>query len=614
MIDFSIGDPREPTPPFIPEAMKAAVPEVSQYPTVAGIAALRSTFAGYLQRRFAVDVNPATQMIPTSGSKEAIFTTPFGLVDAAGGDAVGFGTPAYPVYERGTRFAGAEAIGIPLQGDFVLRAADVPADAWDRLRILWICTPHNPTGSVTGLDDMADLVDACRAHGVLLASDECYADLYEGDPPPSVLQVSGPDFAGTLSYFSLSKRSGMTGYRSGMIAGDAEAIAALKQLRASVGVAPAEYVQAAAAAAWADDEHARERREIFAAKRAVLRAPFDEQGFEVVGSEAGLYLWVDIRGDEAEAAKRLLQRRCGGIARFGIRSRGRGVPALCAGADAGGVRRGRGGSESVFDRDLIDRAYDDHSLLQEAASDVEAAIAALDRGEERVACKGDDGWVVDQTVKRAIMLYFRLRGLDTMVAGPFEYHDKIPTKQGLAAQGIRVVPPGTVRYGAFCEPGVVVMPGYVNIGAYVGAGTMVDTWATVGSCAQIGRDVHLSGGVGIGGVLEPPGAVPVIVEDGAFIGSRCILVEGVIVEEGAVLGANTVVTSSTKIIDVTGDEPVEFKGRIPARSVVIPGTRPREFPAGTYHIPAALIIGRRSAATDEKTSLNDALRTFEVPV
>jgi len=307
VIDFSIGDPREPTPSFIPEAMKAAVPEASQYPTVAGIAGLRGAFTGYLGRRFGVQVDPETQVIPTSGSKEAIFTTPFGLVGAGGGDAVAFGTPGYPVYERGTRFAGAEAIGIPLQGDFVLRASDVPADAWERLRLLWICSPHNPTGSVTGLDDLADLVAACREHDVLLASDECYADLYEGHPPPSVLQTSGPDFEGTLAYFSLSKRSGMTGYRSGMIVGDATAIAILKQLRASVGVAPAEYVQAAAMAAWSDDEHARERREVFAAKRAVLRAPFEEQGYEVVGSEAGLYLWVDIQGDEAAAAKRLLQ-------------------------------------------------------------------------------------------------------------------------------------------------------------------------------------------------------------------------------------------------------------------------------------------------------------------
>jgi 2,3,4,5-tetrahydropyridine-2-carboxylate N-succinyltransferase len=266
------------------------------------------------------------------------------------------------------------------------------------------------------------------------------------------------------------------------------------------------------------------------------------------------------------------------------------------------------------DRELIDRAYDDLDLIGEASDAVMETIALLDRGEVRVAQKAGGEWVVNQWVKRAIFLYFRLRGLDVMQAGPFQYHDKIPTKQDLAEAGVRVVPPGTVRYGAFCEPGVVVMPGYVNIGARVGSGTMVDTWATVGSCAQVGSDVHLSGGVGIGGVLEPPAARPVIVEDGAFIGSRSILVEGVVVEEGAVLGANTVVTSSTRIIDVTGEDPVEHSGRIPANAVVIPGTRPKEFPAGTYHVPCALIIGRRSESTDKKTSLNDALRTFEVPV
>ena len=266
------------------------------------------------------------------------------------------------------------------------------------------------------------------------------------------------------------------------------------------------------------------------------------------------------------------------------------------------------------DRELIDRAYEDHDLLAEARPAVEATIAELDAGRLRVAEPAGDGWVVNEWVKRAIMLYFRLAGLETMEAGPFEYHDKIPTKRGLAEAGVRVVPPGTVRYGAFCEPGVVVMPGYVNIGARVGSGTMVDTWATVGSCAQIGRNVHLSGGVGIGGVLEPPAARPVIVEDGAFVGSRCILVEGVVIGEEAVLGANTVVTSSTPIIDVTGPEPIEHRGAVPARSVVIPGTRPKSFPAGEYHLPCALIIGHRSASTDQKTSLNDALRVFEVPV
>lgn len=268
----------------------------------------------------------------------------------------------------------------------------------------------------------------------------------------------------------------------------------------------------------------------------------------------------------------------------------------------------------MTDQTLVDSAYAGEIELGDAVEAVNRTIALLDRGELRVARHNADGWVVNEWIKRAILLYFRISEVRTFGAGPFEYYDKIPTKTGLAEQGIRVVPPGTVRYGAFCEPGVVVMPGYINIGAYVGSGTMVDTWATVGSCAQIGKDVHLSGGVGIGGVLEPPGARPVIVEDGAFIGSRSIVVEGVIIEEGAVLGANTTITSSTPIIDVTGPEPLERRGIVPANSVVIPGTRPKTFPAGSYDLPCALIIGRRTESTDRKTSLNDALRTFEVQV
>ncbi|MFO7699608.1 MAG: 2,3,4,5-tetrahydropyridine-2,6-dicarboxylate N-succinyltransferase [Acidimicrobiia bacterium] len=281
----------------------------------------------------------------------------------------------------------------------------------------------------------------------------------------------------------------------------------------------------------------------------------------------------------------------------------------------------------MTDREMIEAAYEGRIEAADALDAVERTIAALDRGEIRVASKVPDtdasgdgdspdhgAWTVHAWIKEAIILYFRLSGLTTTTAGPFEYHDKIPTKTDLAGQGVRVVPPGTVRYGAFCEPGVIVMPGYVNIGAYVGSGTMVDTWATVGSCAQIGRDVHLSGGVGIGGVLEPPGARPVIVEDGAFIGSRSIIVEGTLIEHGAVIGANTTITASTPIIDVTGPEPVEFRGRVPANSVVIPGTRPKTFPAGTYDLQCALIIGLRTESTDRKTSLNDALRTFEVPV
>jgi len=266
---------------------------------------------------------------------------------------------------------------------------------------------------------------------------------------------------------------------------------------------------------------------------------------------------------------------------------------------------------------VITGAYRDRERLHDAAvrDAVEQVIARLDRGELRVAEPVEGGeWRVHAWVKEAILLYFALRPLEPVEAGALHFYDKIPVKRDLAAQGIRVVPPGVARYGSFLEPGCVLMPGYVNIGAYVGAGTMIDTWATVGSCAQIGAGVHLSGGVGIGGVLEPPGAVPVVVEDGAFIGSRSIVVEGVHVEREAVLGAGVVLTASTPILDVTGPEPKELRGRVPARSVVIPGTQPKEFPAGTYHVPCALIIGERKASTDRKTSLNEVLRTFNVQV
>ncbi len=265
---------------------------------------------------------------------------------------------------------------------------------------------------------------------------------------------------------------------------------------------------------------------------------------------------------------------------------------------------------------IISQAYRDRARLAapEVREAVEHAIALLDRGEIRVAEPAEGDWQVNAWVKEAILLYFALRPLEPMDAGDLRFFDKIPTKQNLQEQGVRVVPPGVARYGSFLEPGCVLMPGYVNIGAYVGAGTMVDTWATVGSCAQIGAGVHLSGGVGIGGVLEPPGATPVVVEDGAFIGSRCIVVEGVLVEREAVLGANVVLTASTPIIDVTRSEPQVTKGRVPARSVVIPGTQPKEFPAGTFHVPCALVVGRRTESTDRKTSLNDVLRTFNVQV
>lgn len=272
--------------------------------------------------------------------------------------------------------------------------------------------------------------------------------------------------------------------------------------------------------------------------------------------------------------------------------------------------------------DIATLARDIERLYELSAADaaaqgrdlVEEAVRLLDAGAVRVAEPGADGWVVNEWVKKAILVYFRIRTNEPVEVGPFTYFDKVPLKAVRPEDGVRVVPPAVARYGSYLAPGAVMMPSYVNIGAWVGSGTMVDTWATVGSCAQVGADVHLSGGVGIGGVLEPPQATPVIIEDGAFLGSRSIVVEGVTVGREAVLGANVVITASTPIIDVTGPEPVETRGHVPARSVVIPGTRAKEFPAGVYQLPAALIIGRRTASTDLKTSLNDALREHGVAV
>ncbi|MGC1242350.1 MAG: 2,3,4,5-tetrahydropyridine-2,6-dicarboxylate N-succinyltransferase [Chryseosolibacter sp.] len=265
-------------------------------------------------------------------------------------------------------------------------------------------------------------------------------------------------------------------------------------------------------------------------------------------------------------------------------------------------------------REIIERAWDDRAMLQDGA--VQAAIRSvvenLDKGTLRVAQPVAGGWQVNEWIKKAVILYFPIQQMETMEVGIFEFHDKIPLKRNYKSLGVRVVPHAIARHGAFISKGVILMPSYVNIGAYVDEGTMVDTWATVGSCAQIGKNVHLSGGVGIGGVLEPVQASPVIIEDNAFIGSRCIVVEGVRVGKEAVLGANVVLTGSSRIIDVTGDKPVEYKGYVPDRSVVIPGAYTKKFAAGDFQVPCALIIGKRKESTDKKTSLNDALRENNV--
>ena len=264
----------------------------------------------------------------------------------------------------------------------------------------------------------------------------------------------------------------------------------------------------------------------------------------------------------------------------------------------------------------IEQAWENREMLKEVSvqKTIREVIEEIDKGRIRIAEPSLDGWRVNDWVKKAVILYFPIQQMQTIEVGPFEFHDKMALKTGYAALGVRVVPHAIARYGSYIAPGTILMPSFVNIGAYVDEGTMVDTWATVGSCAQIGKNVHLSGGVGIGGVLEPVQASPVIIEDGCFIGSRCIVVEGVHVGKEAVLGANVVITQSTKIIDVTGDQAIEYKGKVPARSVVIPGSYTKTFPAGDYQVPCALIIGQRKASTDMKTSLNDALREYNVAV
>lgn len=355
LIDFSIGDPREPTPDFIPAALHAAVPEVSQYPTTKGLAALRDVMSRYVNRRLGVEIDPESQVMPTSGSKEAIFSTPLALVDRARSDVIVWPDPGYPVYGSGAAYAGAEGVAVPVDDDFILRADSIPGRLWEKMAILWLCSPSNPTGAVTDLGTLASIVEKAKRHEVLVCSDECYLDLYEGDPPPSILQVTTK---GVLSYLSLSKRSGMTGYRSGAIVGDPKAIDLLHRFRTSTGTASPEFIQSAALAAWSDDEHVAERRKVFAAKREVLRPFISEAGFGVVASHAGIYLWVDLDGnDDVEVTAKLLESGVvvspGSI--FGSRGRGhlrlalvptvkdcaRAGEMLVSGVTSGGLRPGQ---------------------------------------------------------------------------------------------------------------------------------------------------------------------------------------------------------------------------------------------------------------------------------
>ena len=459
----------------------------------------------------------------------------------------------------------------------------------DDTAIVWVNYPHNPTGAIAPLSFYEELAELAAEHDFVIASDEAYSELWFDQPPVSALQVA--DRSRVIVFQTLSKRSSMTGYRSGFVAAPPEVISALKSYRPTVGTAPQEFVQRASVVAWNDERHVEETRD-----RYRVEAGRSPPGAEAKGLGGRRERRDDVpvgRGAGRDGAHAAAARaRRAGLARQLLRAERRRLCSLRARADARGMRarsRDPGGAVTT-----------------------EEMIAALDRGEVRAAEKIDGEWRVNEDAKTAILDYFRIRKLEPIEVGPYEYLDKIPLKRNYAELGVRVVPPATARYGAYLAPGVVMMPSYVNIGAWVGPNTMVDTWATVGSCAQIGADVHLAGGVGIGGVLEPVQARPVIVEDGAFIGSRCILTEGVLIGERAVLAPNVSLTASVPVIDVTGPTPVEYRGYVPPNSVVVPGTRPKEFPAGTFQIGCALIIGKRNAQTDLKTSLNDVLREYEI--
>lgn len=304
LLDFSIGDAKEPTSPDIPQTLRKAVPDVSRYPTVAGLAALRRAVAGYVRRRFGLEVDPDAEVTPVSGAKEAIFSTPLAFINRAAGDGVVWSVPGYPVYERGALFAGAAPIPVPLRDDFVFRGSDLSDKEWRRARLMWICSPHNPTGSVIPRGELARIRERAAAEDVLLCSDECYSDIYEGEPPASLLETGGTE--GVLVYMSLSKRSGMTGYRSGAVVGDRRAVAALRKLRSCTGTSSPEFVQTAAAAAWGEDQHAVMMRGLVRRKRRVLLRGFAELGWPVTASKAGLYMWVKAPDDEA-VAERLLE-------------------------------------------------------------------------------------------------------------------------------------------------------------------------------------------------------------------------------------------------------------------------------------------------------------------
>ena len=508
VIDFGKGDPNEPTDPMIRQALVDALPERSPYPLAQGLPELRAAQRpDGASAASASTLDPDTEIVPTYGSKEAIYSLAQVLVDPRSDKrTVLFGEPAYPVYERGALVRGrAGAHGAArARARIPAGAARDPARVLDRTAIFWVNYPNNPTGAVAPLSFYEQLSELAERYDFVdRAPTRRTASC--GSTSRRRRRCRSRDRSRMIVFQTLSKRSSMTGYRSGFVAAPAEVIAALKSYRPNVGTAPQEFVQRASVVAWNDERHVAETRD--ALPRQARRAHAGDRG-QGLGDRRE-------RGDDVPVGGRARTTRRSGCSSAASSC----PPATFFGPSGAGYIR----FALVPTLDECTRAA---AILAEPVT-TEETIEALDRGELRVAEKVGGEWRVNEDAKAAILDYFRLRKLEPIEVGPYEYLDKIPLKRNYAELGVRVVPPATARYGSFLSPGVVMMPSYVNIGAWVGPNTMIDTWATVGSCAQIGADVHLAGGVGVGGVLEPVQARPVIVEDGAFIGSRCILTEGV---------------------------------------------------------------------------------------
>ncbi len=645
-INLGIGEPRHATPKLVEDALCGNLQALSGYPATAGEPALRQACAAWLQRRYGITLDPLTQVLPVNGSREALFAFAQTVVDPTQpGATVVCPNPFYQIYEGAALLAGAQtafANSDPAR-NFAADWSTIDDATWARTQLLYVCSPGNPTGAVMPLSEWERLFELSDRHGFVIASDECYSEIWFGDTPPlgglqAAARLGRSDFRRLLAFTSLSKRSNVPGMRSGFVAGDAALIKPFLLYRTYHGSAMSGIVQAASIAAWNDEAHVEANRALYRTKFDQVNAAAGERARHAAARRRLLPV-----GRHRPAVRRRRHRLGPGPARSIQCDRPARQPARAHGTRPqpgqrphphGPRRRRRGLPRSgpphrllhrkpPMSQDLqtiIDLAWEGRASLSPTAADpkivqaVEHVIADLNAGRTRVAERQGVGqWTVNQWVKKAVLLSFRLKDNHVMRAGDLSFFDKVETKFGhvsddaMKATGIRVVPPAVARRGSFIARNVVLMPSYVNIGAYVDEGTMVDTWATVGSCAQIGKGVHLSGGVGIGGVLEPLQANPTIIEDNCFIGARSEVVEGVIVEENSVLGMGVYLGQSTPIFNRETGE-VTY-GRVPSGSVVVSGNLPKTAANGQpYSLYAAVIVKRVDAQTRSKTSINDLLR------